>query len=78
MSLVERLKLSQQRGYEWAMRREGSDGSGLMIQLADRCGEAARILASVDTLPKGRDAKQGSVRSKGSAVPPAAADAQRS
>lgn len=34
--------------------------------------------ASVDTLPKGRDAKQGSVRSKGSAVPPAAADAQRS
>jgi hypothetical protein len=26
------------------------------------------IAASVDTLPKGRDAKQGSVRSKGSAV----------
>lgn len=46
-----------------------SDGGWLSGARADRIVATLReVAASVDTLPKGRDAKQGSVGTKGSAV----------
>jgi hypothetical protein len=48
--------------------------------LNDRQAEELRafasVLASVDTLPKGQDAKQGLAGTEGSAVTPKAGDAQ--
>lgn len=45
--LIEKLNLSQKEGYDWAQRREGSDGSGLMAQMAWRCAEAVSALSSL-------------------------------
>jgi hypothetical protein len=52
VELIVKLRETMKRAYDWAERKEGSDGSGLMVQCADRLGTAARALEARTPSPE--------------------------